>query len=847
VINKVLKLLIAVMALAAMTCFATKSIPLTDLEPVSISVGWGSLGIDRSVQGQPLRIGDRGFARGLGTHANSELVFDLDGRYETFACWVGVDAEMEQFGKSAEIFKVLVDGVEAFNSGVMSNTTPARQIAVSLHGARELRLVVLAAGIGIDGDHADWTEPILTSADAPPEIKPVKYEVHSRALTVRLSADGEIVGVTMGDQKLERAVHGLTTLAGFQTQGDVTARKLAGGGVEFERALVSAKLGKRCQLVDRFQPTKYSVRWEIEIRGDGAPWSAAISTRLQYPDVPGRLFWTAWSDPDHRSDAWHDPLVFRPMTFASWTYGSMSNSCPVEGDFITMPLATVAEPSADEALSLVLSPEDTLRDISLVTTVRGSIAFHRTHHRIGGGRPVRFAMDLVAHPADWRAALGWTVARYPQFFNPVNPHADEMAGCGAYSGSENPVDVARLKRMAFRINWKLSDDFAYMGMFLPPLKNADDHWDRSADEPTPPGKPRWTSFRRLNDYAHYMRTNGFYVLDYFNVTEYGKNMKDVPVTADAANPDLWKDPVAFLKLRLPNAYFQPPINTFYGAWVVDVGDLDYQRFILEQARRHIEKIPDSSGICIDRLDWLRYNNPHADDGVTWVDGRPARSLYQSWQDLLAKLGPLMHHAGKVIFVNNHIKRLELLREVDGIYCEFCQTGPALNATGLLSVRRSALGWTDDAATVNTDPDAFFQRHLYLGVFPTAPYPNNNHCLNPSCLVDYNYRAYGPLLDAMRGKKWVLEPHCVTVDGDAAKANLFAVPGGYVLPVTFGGTTTNARVRLKNIAGLSGREKCEAMYPGSDEWKALTSAKKNGVLVLDLPLTHGCAMVRIRKN
>jgi len=158
---------------------------------------------------------------------------------------------------------------------------------------------------------------------------------------------------------------------------------------------------------------------------------------------------------------------------------------------------------------------------------------------------------------------------------------------------------------------------------------------------------------------------------------------------------------------------------------VDVGDPDYQRFILEQALRHIERIPDSSGICIDRLDWLRNYNSGADDGVSWVENRPARSLYQSWLDLLGKLGPLMHNADKVIFVNNHIKRLELLRQVDGIYCEFCQTGPALNATGLLSVRRPALGWTDDEATVQADPDGLFQRHLHMGVYPTAPYPNNN--------------------------------------------------------------------------------------------------------------------------
>ena len=174
---------------------------------------------------------------------------------------------------------------------------------------------------------------------------------------------------------------------------------------------------------------------------------------------------------------------------------------PVEGDYIAISMVTMADPATDTALSLALSPEDTLLDMSLSTTADGGIAFDRTKHRLGGGKTVQFAMDLVGHAADWRGGLGWMVHRYPQYFDPVNPKADAMAGCGAYSGCEDPVDVARLKQMAFRINWKLSDDFPYMGMFLPPLKTPDDRWDRSGDEPCPPNKPKWASFRRLNDYA----------------------------------------------------------------------------------------------------------------------------------------------------------------------------------------------------------------------------------------------------------------------------------------------------------------------------------------------------------
>ena len=152
-------------------------------------------------------------------------------------------------------------------------------------------------------------------------------------------------------------------------------------------------------------------------------------------------------------------------------------------------------------------------------------------------------MDLIGHEADWRGGLRWMAGRYPQYFNPPNPRVDRMAGCGAYSGDERPIDAEKFKKMAFRINWKLSDDFPYMGMFIPPVKSVDENWTRSCDEPRPPGKADTISCRQMNDYAHWMRQHGFHVLSYFNVTEFGKNMQDRDVSKlRADDPALWKDP-----------------------------------------------------------------------------------------------------------------------------------------------------------------------------------------------------------------------------------------------------------------------------------------------------------------
>ena len=205
--------------------------------------------------------------------------------------------------------------------------------------------------------------------------------------------------------------------------------------------------------------------------------------------------------------------------------------------------------------------------------------------------------------------------------------------------------------------------------------------------------------------------------------------------------------MAFLKLRMPNGYLKPPMLTCYNAWIVDVGDPAYCRFMLEQAKRNIELLPDTDGICIDRLDWLRLYNPAGDDGVSWVDGQPARSLYRSWLAFTDQLGPLMHEADKVIFANTMTMRLELCRQLDGIYTEHGDNPGAFNAAALMGIRKPVLAWTYRETLDQPDPDSFFQRHLYLGVYPTAPYPFNNHCITPDAKAERYYLDYGPLLDA----------------------------------------------------------------------------------------------------
>ena len=130
---------------------------LDALAPQRFVQGWGRLQTNRSVWERPMNIGGQQFRRGLGTHAKSEIVYDLGGQYNRFEAWAGPD--MATAGSMQ--FAVVVDGVERWRSRRMVRGDRAERVSVDLAGARELRLLVDDGGDNIMGDHANWADARL--------------------------------------------------------------------------------------------------------------------------------------------------------------------------------------------------------------------------------------------------------------------------------------------------------------------------------------------------------------------------------------------------------------------------------------------------------------------------------------------------------------------------------------------------------------------------------------------------------------------------------------------------------------------------------------------------------------
>jgi hypothetical protein len=127
---------------------------------------YGELRANQSVMKTPLKIGDTGYTRGLGTHAVSEILVRLPGPATRFEAAAGIDNNYDTKGeKGTAVFAVEAGGKELYRSGVHKGGQAPLAVGVDLGGATSLTLRVLDAGDGPSWDQSDWADAKAILAD----------------------------------------------------------------------------------------------------------------------------------------------------------------------------------------------------------------------------------------------------------------------------------------------------------------------------------------------------------------------------------------------------------------------------------------------------------------------------------------------------------------------------------------------------------------------------------------------------------------------------------------------------------------------------------------------------------
>ncbi len=701
------------------------------------------------------------------------------------------------------------------------------------------------------------------------------YFLESGTIRIAFNEEGEISSVYEKDKKIKLLFSATTKfknhcdklLSVKEVNGTIVVKK--------ERVLDPSKTLTTTEV---FSFDDDLLKWELVILpgGDGS-WSTPVQT-IWSIDNPDIKYWTTWGDPrpekqdinlseeatrqlidgnisltDNslpRND-WADPLIPQPLFPRRLIYGGSIYGNPEEDrnfdawvgfspasrrNYFSVPVVGLLDEKQNTGLSLGFSPENIGIEACLEVTNDGGLIFSRYNNRFTPGKELRFTTYIKLHEADWRASLGWYVNKFREWFEPVNSKVDEFCGTASYSFETGVFDEDKMRRMAYKTNWDATFPFPYQGLFLPDVDD-NEGWLSWRGE--------YQTFQKLDNYYKQMQEKGFHVLSYFNVTEFGNNILKQGYFRNHPKRKVWVDSNTYLNEVLEPAVLYYPGDTTFTQYIyswdrsiaVDPGEPVYASHLVDQINRHIDKLPHFEGITIDRLDWTRHYNIRRDDGVSWFNGAPARSLHVSWDYIIGKIASVLHEKDKVIFINNHVKRLDDVKQVDGIFDEFGDVAASINANAFLCVNKPLLGWCHNKGSIGNDFDAFMQRHLHLGMYPMAPFPANDHALNPDPEVDQLYLDYGALFKSMKGKNWVLEPGAVEVVGNKAKANIFKTDSGIIIPVTFGKEEL-ITLKVKNIPLGS---TIEYIHPGSKDWN---NVKPKGQR-LHIPLYRGCALVRIK--
>lgn len=98
------------------------------------------------------------YEKSLWAHAETTIKYAIPEGVTTFAAAAGFANKHE---KSSAIFRVLVDGSEKYNSGVMKLGSAVQPVVVNVSGGTLLELITEEAGDGLYGDYTFWGEARL--------------------------------------------------------------------------------------------------------------------------------------------------------------------------------------------------------------------------------------------------------------------------------------------------------------------------------------------------------------------------------------------------------------------------------------------------------------------------------------------------------------------------------------------------------------------------------------------------------------------------------------------------------------------------------------------------------------
>ncbi len=560
--------------------------------------------------------------------------------------------------------------------------------------------------------------------------------------------------------------------------------------------------------------TRDALRWDVEVTTNLAPdREANIDYVLPVMAAAGEAFWAAPGAPASAARMGGQEIIYRTNTFLPWF--------------------ALYDKAKDCGLSLIEPPD--VPKPGLTVHIDGpnppkSVTMSNHHLRLGKSRSARTTLCIVPHAGDWRPGLGWLVAKYPAYFRPVSKHVTDGEGwyTEAWPGSEEPAMVDTASR---GVTWQeLHGHFPFYGVYLPDTPTWPVVMDQDAvtldrwEKRDAPGM-YVNSFDNMRNKMALWRKHGIQVYIYYQTFEAWHQYAEKYFPADIARDAEGKPCIAWQFCNLMN----PDPSTKWG------------EHILRQLDQIIATYPDLDGVFLDRDDYRDYDFSH-DDGLSMQDSRPCYMLAFAQEKALRQIGSKLNAHDQGIWTNGPTS-LEVCKGVDGLMSE--AVGPLANQIQLLGVERPMI-----CLPYDMDPRATevkLKTCLMGGYFPAAT------DLGPGTPSRALEAKYAPLLGLMKGRRWVLTAHAITVPA-GLEGNLFRAASGDYLAAVSGERATQVvpagaaptvtrdvqvQARIPNAAAIRHCYLLSGDYAGASE---LPFTRSGDVLTARIPVHFAASLL-----
>jgi len=643
---------------------------------------------------------------------------------------------------------------------------------------------------------------------------------------------GKRIGITVTDELKERTYSDL--------RDPVKVKKINVSGKGPERLISIRKtIGKADFEVHTFiRVGKDNFLWTVKlVKKRGRERSARISFVLGMPTFPrhdpnigGLKAWRVWA-----------PVADAPFNVSGFsTPGSIifSHGKALDGsDEIPIPAIVVYDPDEDVGMTLAKPFEEINPRVHFFLDQRnGDIEIENLYVGLRNDHNPSVSLYLAIHEGDWRAGLGWIFRRYREYFTPQDKRIFDQEGVMHYGKllSEKRVEQwARLMGFKWQETPYFRDALAW-GPNLPSKDPFDAVWPD-----IPEIQVKGMTIKKCNDYLRMLRRHGVSAFIYHNSGDYNRRLAEekfpesIVVLRNGRQHPGWRsdDPTATPEAR--------------GCMMNPDPDLPYGRMILEEVKKSFELFPGLAGVFVDQCCYSHFDYSK-DDGRTMVDNRRCQFTLHSYLRLHEKLWAFLKARGKTTFANGPFCPA-IQKHMDGIMAEgtFEQLAFLTLAKPLvlLQVGEPAFKWC-----------------LKYGAFPhVAPLGRDletfhlNEAPLPKDLINI-YRTYLPLVEFMRGKRWVLTPHALTLP-EEHEGNIFETKdGNYIVTVMSTERsildnkkrreTVPVRIRVRGGKRIRRAELLSVDFPGA---RRVELARKGKDIFLSVPRFMTAGVVHLIKQ